>query len=155
MVFESKLLRHFLSRCRFTLLVIAIILSFTGCNQQSDKATETTTSDSTTLTQAPVIDTAQIRADWDKFKAGANDRLKQSNDSIAAFKLRVKKFDVKMKARYERDVAMLERKDDTLKMKLENYKYESKEKWEDFKMGCNHDMDEVKDWLKDSTMVRQ
>ena len=147
--------QYFLMRSAFTLTVALAGLSLTSCNQHSDKTSETSMVDSTTMVQKPLVDTAQLRADWEKFKVDAKERIKESDDSIAAFKKRVQKFDAKMKVKYERDVALLERKDDTLKMKLDNYKDEGKEKWEDFKMHFNHDMDAVKAWLKDSTATKK
>ena len=44
---------------------------------------------------------------------------------------------------------MLEKKNIELKKRMGEYKYESKEKWEEFKQGFNHDMDVVGKSIKD------
>jgi hypothetical protein len=47
------------------------------------------------------------------------------------------------KANYEKEVGLLEQENADLKEKISEYKYESKDKWEGFKQGFNHDMDVV------------
>jgi hypothetical protein len=139
----------------FSFLSVVLALSglcFTACNQHPDKVPESAV-DSTLKVQNPPMDTPQIKADWEKFKADAREKIKASDDSIAAFKKKAEKFKGKMKVKYDRKVAILERKNDTLKVRLNTYKDEGKEKWEDFKTHFNHDMDEIKEWLKDSTVV--
>jgi hypothetical protein len=137
----------------FLMSVVAALstLGFTACNQHSDKMAETTAD--STGNNTLMADTARMRADWDKFKSDAREKIKESDDSIAAFKTRVEKFKGKTKEKYDREAALLERKNDTLKVRLDTYKDEGKEKWEDFKMHFNHDMEEVKEWLKDSTVI--
>ena len=129
-------------------------LGITSCNQHPDKMSETT-SDSTTVQQTVMNDTAQMKADWDKFRTDAREKIKESDDSIAAFKKKVEKLKGKMKEKYDREAAVMERKNDTLKVRLDTYKDEGKEKWEDFKIHFNHDMEVVKEWLKDSTVVER
>ena len=146
---KSNFRKRIKSICFFSFFAACAAFNFTACNSNNGKTIDTT-SDSSTVVQSPP-DTAQIKADWEKFKADANGKIQESNDSIAAFKSRVEKLNGKMKVKYNKEVTLLESKNDTLKMKLDNYKVESKDKWEDFKAGFNHDMDDLKTWLKDST----
>jgi hypothetical protein len=87
--------------------------------------------------------------DWKQFKVNANLKIKANEKSIAEFKLKMKKEGRKFKVQYKKEVAVLEQKDVELKNKLREYKYDSKEKWEEFKIGFNHDMDVVGKSIKD------
>jgi cell division protein FtsB len=49
----------------------------------------------------------------------------------------------KFKAKYEKEVAALEQKNIELKKKISEYKYDGKDKWEEFKRGFNQDLDIV------------
>jgi hypothetical protein len=140
----------------FFLSVVAALstFGFTACNQHPDKMNETAI-DSTATQPIVTVDTAQMRADWDKFKNDAREEIKKSDDSIVAFKKKAEKVKGKMKEKYDREVTLLERRNDTLKVRLDTYKDEGKEKWEDFETHFNHDMNEVKQWLKDSTIIER
>jgi hypothetical protein len=154
-----KSLSNFRKELALSLFLAPAVLAavvMTSCNQHAGTSSTNTSSDSTTQVQAPpVIDTAQMKTDWENFKADASRKLKESDDSIASFKKKVAKFDKKLKIKYDKDIAVLERKNDTLKMRLDNYKIEEKEKWEDFKSKFNHDMEEISNWLRDSTATNK
>ena len=120
----------------------------TSCNSSEKKTEEP---QQTTETMKPIIDTAAVKADWKIFKHDADEKISETRDSLEAFKKRIAKADKKLKAVYERRVAELEQKNAELKQKLEDYKDEGKEKWEDFKVSFNREMDKLKQELKDST----
>jgi hypothetical protein len=54
----------------------------------------------------------------------------------------------KFKAKYENQVLTLEQKNIELKKKLNEYKYEGKDKWEEFKRDFNADVDVVGNAIK-------
>jgi ribosomal protein L3 len=87
--------------------------------------------------------------DWKQFKIDANLKINANEKSIAEFKDKIKKEGRVYKAKYKKEVAVLERKNVELKKKLREYKYEGKDKWEEFKVGFNHDMDVVGNSIKD------
>ena len=87
--------------------------------------------------------------DWKNFKIDANLKIKANEKSIAEFKVKMKKEGKIFKAKYKKDVAVLEQKNVELKNKLRGYKYEGEDKWEEFKAGFNHDMDVVGNSIKD------
>jgi hypothetical protein len=149
---KSNFLRGLITLSFFSLMAALATTGFTSCNQHNEN-TMIPIADSGSVIPAPVADTTQLKEDWEKFKADAREKIKQSDDSIATLKKRISKFDRKMKLKYDKDVAQIERKNDTLKIRLDNYRQEGKDKWEDFKIHFNHDMNEVKTWLKDSTVL--
>lgn len=129
-----------------TSLLAGILM--TACNSSPKKTDEM---QSAADTSKPVVDTAKIRADWEKFKADANEQMRISKDSIESFKTRIAHADKKLKARYDARVAELERKNAELKNKLDDFKEEGKEKWDQFKIDFNRDMDKLRQEIKDST----
>ena len=86
--------------------------------------------------------------DWKNFKVDANLKIKANEKSIAEFKFKIKKEDKVLKAKYNKEVSVLEQKNVELKKKLREYKYESEDKWEEFKAGFNHDLDVVGNSIK-------
>ena len=60
----------------------------------------------------------------------------------------MKKTSKKFKAKYENQVLTLEQKNIELKKKLNDYKYEGKDNWEQFKQKFNNDIDSVGNAIK-------
>ena len=83
--------------------------------------------------QSAVVDTGgALKADWEKFKADANDKIMQNEDTIQAIKKKVSKEDVKIKGKLDKEVTRLEEKNNELKTKLIDYKDEGKYQFENF-----------------------
>jgi hypothetical protein len=57
-----------------------------------------------------------------------------------------------MDAKYEKNIATLEEKNNTLKTKMKAYKNDTNADWKSFKTEFNHDMDELGSALKDLTV---
>jgi hypothetical protein len=92
---------------------------------------------------------AQQIGEWKKFKKDADLKIVINKKSIDEFKLQIKRSGNKVKAKYDNVVAVLEQKNIWLKEKASEYKYEGKDKWEDYKIGFNRDMDDVRKALRD------
>lgn len=137
---------------RYIFITALSVIIFSACNSNSGKD-----KGSGNVQQQTTVDTLadNAKAEWEKFKADADQSIAETRDSIEVFKKKVDKLSGKAKLKYEKEVARLEQKNDELKSKLDNYKDEGKEKWEAFKNDFNHDMQELKSWLKDSTDVHQ
>ncbi|MBK8653051.1 MAG: hypothetical protein IPN20_03870 [Haliscomenobacter sp.] len=74
------------------------------------------------------------------------------NQSIADFNARIETEKAEAKADYKMKIAELEKKNSDLKMKLDNYKVESKDQWETFKTEFTRDMDQLGEALRDLTV---
>jgi hypothetical protein len=88
-------------------------------------------------------------SDWQQFKIDAKVKIDANEKRIDEFKANMKTANKKFKAKYKNEVVVLEQKNVELKKKISEYKYEGKDKWEEFKQGFNHDMDVVGNELKD------
>ena len=87
------------------------------------------------------------KSDWQQFKIDAKVRIDANEQNIAKFnadmKADIKVDGKKVKKSYKKEVARLEKQNNELKTKLNEYKYDSKGKWMEFKKGFNKDMDAV------------
>jgi hypothetical protein len=89
-------------------------------------------------------------SDYQRFRKECSTRISDNEKNIAEYKLAVKKEKKATKAKNEKKLAALELKNKHLKAKLAAYrKDEAEAKWEAFKKGFNHDVDEVGGALKD------
>ena len=86
--------------------------------------------------------------EWKKFKANADIQIDKNDKRIAEFKVKIKSAKEDLKVQYNKDVVVLEQKNADLKKELREYKYESKDKWEEFKQGFNRDMKSVGNSIK-------
>ncbi len=86
-------------------------------------------------------------SDWQQFKVDAKVKIKANEKRIAEFKADIaadiKSDSKKIKSSYKKEVARLEKQNNELKSKVDEYKYEGKDKWIEFKKGFNHEMDVV------------
>jgi chromosome segregation ATPase len=127
----------------FSLVVFMVAGILCACNSPKNKA-EATQESKDSLTQAAntAADTVNTaKADWEKFRTEASDKIKQNEDSITSFKVRIKNKDAKIKAKYNKVIARIEKKNNELKAKLEAYKAETREELEKFKSDFNNSMD--------------
>ena len=86
--------------------------------------------------------------DWHDFKVEAGLKIDANVKKIGEFKVKIKESGKELKAKYNKEVVILEQKNADLKIKLNGYKLDGKDKWEDFKKGFNRDMDDVGKGIK-------
>ena len=87
--------------------------------------------------------------EWKEFKVNAEVKINANQKRIDEFKVKIKTASKEVKAKYDKEITVLEQKNIELKKKISEYTYEGKDKWEEFKKGFNHDMDAVGKALKD------
>jgi hypothetical protein len=97
------------------------------------KAVEHLTSDS----QATYSD------EWQQFKSDSESKIEKNEEGIAAFKDKMNKSGATIDARYNTEIANLEKANRGMKKKLEEYKNDGSGAWSDFKRGFNNEMDEL------------
>ena len=144
-VFQNKRIVIF-----YTLAIGVTVFAFTSCNQNKTTSSSTVVTDTTAVTSAPV-DTNQLNADWEKFKADASEKLKQHDDSLEAIKKKLAKLNKQKQLKYEKHIADLQSKNDSLKARLHDFRLTSKEKWENFKAKFVQDLDSVRNPLHDQS----
>jgi predicted RNase H-like nuclease (RuvC/YqgF family) len=88
-------------------------------------------------------------AAWQKFKSESEITITANEKRIDTLKGKIEKVDSKVKAKYRKDLAVLEKKNSSLKKQLEEYKNEGRDKWEVFKMNFKNDLDGIGKTIKD------
>jgi predicted phage tail protein len=88
------------------------------------------------------VQTAYLK-EWQEFKKDAGEKIADNQKRIEAFKAKMKKTGSNVKAGYNKEVAVLEQKNQELQKKLDEYKDDGKSKWKEFKVNFNNDMDAI------------
>jgi hypothetical protein len=121
----------------------------TGCGKTSEQKLESAKENVGEVKQDLKDAQAEYRAEWQTFKSESEQTIAANEKRIDAFKEKMEKAGHKAKAKYRKEVAVLEQKNHDLKNKLEEYKDEGRSKWEEFKTNFKHDMDGIGKTMKD------
>lgn len=136
---------------KFIVLVAVSSTMVTGCSnseQKVEKAEENVSEANKELDAA----NKEYLADIEAYKQETADQIAFNEKSIADFNVRVENEKKEAKADYKKKIAELEKRNSDLKMKMNDYKAEGKEKWESFKAEFKHDMNELGEAFKGLTI---
>lgn len=95
---------------------------------------------------------AATAEEWQAFKNSGDSLINKNEEKIAELKLKMKNTGKSIDAKYDKNIEILEQKNNDLKVKMETYKNDTKQDWQSFKSEFNHDMDELGQSLKDFTV---
>ncbi|MCW8809648.1 MAG: hypothetical protein OQK64_01695 [Ignavibacteriaceae bacterium] len=125
----------------FILAVFLLIAGsvFTGCENNREDAKEEVKQ----ANQAMIEAQAQFEKEWQQFKNDAELKIEANQKKIDDFKVAMKATSNKFKDKYENEVLTLEQNNIELKKKLNVYKYEGKDNWENFKQEFSNDIDSI------------
>jgi hypothetical protein len=84
-----------------------------------------------------------------QFKKASAEKFAAHEKSVADFKTRIANEKKENKASYEKKLAQLEQRNTDMKKKLDDYKAESKENWENFRTEYISDMETLNKAFKD------
>ena len=135
----------------FILTVMGLIAGaiVTACSVSKEKSLENSKENVQQANEDLKVAQAQYDKEWQQFKSDAEVKINDNETIIDKFKVKIKTASTDFKAKYEEEVVVLEQKNVELKKKIVEYKYEGKDKWEQFKLGFNQDMDIVGKAIKD------
>ena len=136
------------------ILVAAIFITgtvITSCNSSAEKVEEA---------QENV---AEANQDLDKaneeylkdvatYRIQTAERVEANNKAISEFNEKAEHEKKEVREEYKKKIAELEQKNHAMKIKMDEYKAESKDNWETFKTEFNHDMDELGQAFKNLTV---
>lgn len=116
---------------------------FIGCEkspeQKADEAANTVKLANQDLKDAQ----AQYEKEWEQFKNDAELKISTNEKKIDAMKTEIGKTGPAFKAKYENTVLTLEQKNIELRKRLNDFKYDGKNKWEEFKTLFDQDIEAV------------
>jgi hypothetical protein len=124
---------------------------FTGCSTSSQKV-ENAQDKVIQANEELAIANKEYLADIDNYRTETAGRIAANDESIKEFNARIEHEKKSVKADYQKKIAVLEQRNRDMKMKMENYKEEGKDKWIIFKAEFSHDMDEMGKAFKDLTV---
>src|ERR1035437_3264146 len=137
---------------RYFLLTVTIVIAgfvLTGFYMNGDKYVKNYQDKEKQANQGMKKEKTKFDKEWKEFKSNAEIKINANEKRIGEFKVKIKTASKEVKADYDKEITVLEQKNVELKKKINEYKYEGKDKWEDFKRGFNRDMDIVGKALKD------
>ena len=82
------------------------------------------------------------------FKKASEDRISDNEKMIESFKARMATDRTQMKETDQKIIDELEQKNINMRKKIDEYKEKGKDEWEAFKVGFNHDLDELGNAIK-------
>jgi len=134
-------MRSIMKNKYFILAVFLLIAGsvFTGCENNREDAKEEVKQ----ANQAMIEAQAQFEKEWQQFKNDAELKIEANQKKIDDFKVAMKATSNKFKDKYENEVLTLEQNNIELKKKLNVYKYEGKDNWENFKQEFSNDIDSI------------
>jgi hypothetical protein len=124
---------------------------FTGCNTPSQKvenAQENVVEANQDLAKA----NQEYLADVALYRQETATRIAANDESIREFNARMAKDKRLARADYKKRIADLDQKNRDMKLKMDNYREDGKDKWQIFKAEFSHDMDEMGKAFKDLTV---
>jgi chromosome segregation ATPase len=144
-----KKLKSTLTIFAITTLVLGMNLS--SCSSAADDVTdakEDVDSANKELDQAK----EDLKIDMEVYRQETIEKILENENAIAEKRKLIETDKSALKAAHQKQIIDLEARNKELKDKLENYKGEGKENWEEFKKEFSHDMTEIGDALKDLTV---
>jgi hypothetical protein len=123
----------------------------TSCNTSAEKVSN---AQENVIVANQDLDKAnqEYLADVSNYRQETASRVAANEESIKDFNARIVHDKKAVKAEYKKKIAALEQKNHEMKMKMDNYKEDGKDKWLAFKTEFSHDMDEMGKAFKDLTV---
>jgi predicted nucleic acid-binding Zn-ribbon protein len=120
----------------------------TGCSSPEEKVKD---AQDNVTTANNKLDSAnqEYLADIESYKKQTADSIAANQQSIQSFNERIAKAKLEDREEYQAKINDLNNRDSDMKKKMDDYKAEGKEKWEAFKAGFSHDMDELGKSIRD------
>jgi len=122
-----------------TFMTCAILTSCNNSAKKVDNAEKNVQQANEELYEA----NQEYLADVEKYRKEKEDIIIANNKSIAEFKARIALEKKDAQISYLKKITVLEQKNSDLKKKIDAFKADSKEQWENFKVEFSKDMDEL------------
>jgi uncharacterized protein YpmS len=134
------------------------VSSFISCNSNSSKVqdakenVEEKKNDVTIAKEQLARAEADSISQFEQFRSAMMQVIADNEKTIAELREKMKNENKVMKAKLEIKIEDLEKRNNDLRMKISEYKYDGKTEWQSFKKEFNHDMDELGHAVKDLTV---
>lgn len=138
-------------------LILTIAMAFfiagamlTSCNSPAEKVDN---AKKDVIEEQKELDKAKadLAAEMANYRTETSVRMATNDQMIADLRLRIDKEKKETRAAFKQKIDELEQKNNEIKSKLDNYKWETRDDWERFKTEFNHDMDQLGEGFKSLT----
>jgi hypothetical protein len=147
---------RFFTRCVRLVATGACLTLLLGACQQPREKSGTAIDKMATVHQAQVGATSKVRPAWQeawlKFKRENDTDVANNKRRIIELRENVGKANARFRASYNVRIDELERRNNELRDRIDNYKDQGEAKWVGFKLGSKRDMDGLKSLLKKTTI---
>jgi hypothetical protein len=92
------------------------------------------------------------KQELEAFRNSGDSIIRINNLKIAGLKLKMKETGKSIDATYQKNIDILEQKNENLQVKMDTFKNDAKSDWQSFKREFKHDTDEIGNALKDLTV---
>jgi transcription-repair coupling factor (superfamily II helicase) len=133
-------------KTKYVALVTTLLIAgslFIGCEKSPEEKADQSAENVKEASQEMKDAQAQYEKEWKQFKDDAELKISTNEKKIDAIKTEMGKTGPEFKAKYENTVLTLEQKNIELRKRLNDFKYDGKNKWEDFKTLFNQDIENV------------
>lgn len=128
-------------------LVLLGMVGFSGCTS-SEENVEAAKSDVKKADEALKQATKEYQQDMKAYRIETQKKIDANNQVIADMKLKAAKKKESVRMEHLKEIEELERKNNRMKTKLDDYRDDGREKWERFKKELGEDMNELGEALK-------
>ncbi|MBC7863694.1 MAG: hypothetical protein IAF38_12015 [Bacteroidia bacterium] len=130
------------SMITFTVAALIAGTFFTSCNTPAEKV-ENEQNNVIEAKEDLAKANQELLDDMDSYRKEKTEIIAANEKSIADFKERIEKEKKSARAEYEEKIVVLEQKNSDMKRKMDDYKADGKEGWEQFKTEFSRDMSDL------------
>ncbi len=127
-----------------TLAVILISTSVLACNNSTEKKAEKVEdAKEKVIVATEALDKARVDSanEYQMYKEASEKKISENNEKILALKAKIKAEKKALRIENQHALDELDRKNEKLKVRMQQYKNADKNSWEAFKLNFNKDMD--------------
>ena len=132
-----------------------VAVFFTSCDNNNNKYSSERAEDAAEDLRDAKKDLDEAQREYtikyNDFKREMDNKITENDKAIAALKADVRERNAEAKVNWNTAVNDLERKNQSLKDRINDYKADGNANWDEFKREFNHDMDRLGEALKDMT----
>lgn len=132
-----------------------VAVFFTSCDNNNNKYSSERAEDAAEDLRDAKKDLDEAQREYtikyNDFKREMDNKITENDKAIAALKADVRERNAEAKANWNTAVNDLERKNQSLKDRINDYKADGNANWDEFKREFNHDLDRLGEALKDMT----
>lgn len=91
----------------------------------------------------------ELASEYENYKLEQQAKLLENERKIAAVKVKLQKENSVNRAKYEKELEELNKRNELMRLRIQNFKQGARDSWESFKIGFSNEMEELGTLIKD------